>query len=230
MIAERPTKTRAAENTEEDLFEGLSFPEVPTAPIAPSAYMQPTVTQKPPEVLQRPESRPSQVDVEPSKVVAPAVMEAPKKPTNLSALYATEVRNRKTLPCLSVCLSPWPTFSALQVVTSDSGKLYPDLPSFAEHHEEAQGLTNSYTYNSYSAEQNDESASLLPRQSTAAVPIVARTSITSAGVTSHSGSQSVHSPQTDSGHPELITELVTENSRLAEEVANLRRMIEGQVR
>jgi hypothetical protein len=92
MIAERPTKTRAAENTEEDLFEGLSFPEVPTAPIAPSAYMQPTVTQKPPEVLQRPESRPSQVDVESAKVVAPAVMEAPKRPTNLSALYATEVR------------------------------------------------------------------------------------------------------------------------------------------
>jgi hypothetical protein len=116
-------------------------------------------------------------------------------------------------------------------VTSDSGKLYPDLPSLAEpHEEEAQGLTNSYTYNSYSAEQNDESASLLPRQSTAAVPIVAGTSITSAGVTSRPVSQSVHTPQTDSGHPELITELVTENSRLAEEVANLRRMIEGQVR
>lgn len=58
----------------------------------------------------------------------------------------------------------------------------------------------------------DESASLLPRQSSAAVPVV----------TSSAGSAHKEAP-------ELVTDLMRENTRLADEVANLRRILEDQV-
>jgi hypothetical protein len=86
MIAERPAKSTCSSDEVENLFDGLSFPEVPTAPISAPAMRVPEVA-KPVPVLQRPESKPV---VEASLPVNAAATET-KKPFNLSALYATEV-------------------------------------------------------------------------------------------------------------------------------------------
>jgi hypothetical protein len=109
----------------------------------------------------------------------------------------------------------------MQVITSDShNTMYPELPSFADHliEENDSGVQSSaYAYNSYSAEQNEETASLLPRQSNAAVPI-------------SSGAHMYSNPLvgTREEAPELVTDLVRENSRLADEVANLKRILQDQ--
>lgn len=206
MIAERPTtKPSGVEETEDNLFEGLSFPDVPTAPIAP-VYVSPAVVPKPPEVLQRPESKLS--PTEHVNVKNPPVgSEAGKKSGNLSALYATEVLVFVSIrPKTALLFIHKLLFYFAQVVTSDSRTLYPELPSFADHLAEE----DHNAYNNYAASQYEESASLLPRVN-ALSP------------------QSQHQLQ-DSAHqnPELVTELVMENSRLAEEVANLKRMLDDQ--
>jgi hypothetical protein len=103
--------------------------------------------------------------------------------------------------------------------------MYPELPSFAEHliEENDGGVQSSaYAYNSYSAEQNEETASLLPRQSSAAVPI-------SSGGNMYSNPLLGTSTRSEEGAaPELVTDLVRENSRLADEVANLKRILHDQ--
>lgn len=95
---------------------------------------------------------------------------------------------------------------------------------------------------SLSAYQHDETDSLLPRSSRSVPPRVHTGSVLLDQPPAVSQQPYLHNPVQDqrqqhpsqhavssSGAPELITDLVMENSRLADEVANLRKMLSDQV-
>lgn len=123
--------------------------------------------------------------------------------------------------------------------------LYPPLPSLggavgASHEEEGEETADN---NSFGAAQLDEYESLLPRQSATAQPHLymgnstalehasAETRRSTPWNPAHEHHQQQHQPRSSSSEaPDLITDLVMENSRLADEVANLRKMLSVQVR
>ena len=90
MIAQRQQEQEEPEeNIGDNLFEGLSFPDVPTAPVSvPSIVTQNTTVRKP-DILQRPEFKPVVTEAAPLQPTVSAV--AGKKKGNLSALYSPEV-------------------------------------------------------------------------------------------------------------------------------------------
>lgn len=193
MIAERSAATGNSSGVEIDLFAGLTFPDVPSAPI---------------EVTPRPSTGYASTANEYSKSIVSAVEmnldeveKISRKSGNLSALYATEV------------------------IPASSNLMYPDLPSLGGGL--SRDLEEDATYsNTYSASQHDESESLLPKSSVSVRPQFHESSSATHQSVSH---DPTYSATRNGEAPELITDLVMENSRLADEVANLRKMLSDQV-
>lgn len=89
MIAERPEKSKIQDDAEEDLFQGLNFPEVPTAPVAPThlTYMK--------DDINTTSSQAKEIIIQESNFILDSKSvnknESEKRKTNLATLYATEV-------------------------------------------------------------------------------------------------------------------------------------------
>eukprot|EP01032_Pedospumella_encystans_P019914 gene19914-22633_t len=217
MIAERP-KQQESSLVEVDLFEGLSFPEVPSAPVAVSNATQASFVTNP---------APASKTLEVKQMSSPVSVVNKKEPIvpkagNLSSLYATSESH--------------------EVYTSNA---YPELPSLGSVMNGSELQEDRTQSNSYSAAL-DESESLLPKPSGSVMPYVTQAAdplYTPPG-TIHSYNP-YHQPVVetrDANHnnaimartteasaaPDLISDLVTENSRLADEVANLRRILHQQ--
>mmetsp|Transcript_11851 Transcript_11851/g.26331 ORF Transcript_11851/g.26331 Transcript_11851/m.26331 type:complete len:240 (+) Transcript_11851:78-797(+) len=211
MMATRD-KPAAESKSEENLFMGLSFPDVPTAAVAVPDNAPPLSEGSLAEIPLT-----DLTELAPQPMVETKPQPAQRKlGSNLSALYSAEEEVHHKSPLYPEL----PSFNASEAPPSNSTSTYASTsyaPSASASASASISASSASMYMLPEEEESEytESASLLPRTVCVAPLNGASAAPSTAGEVGEAGG-------------ELVTELVRENTRMADELRNLRRILEDQ--